>query len=204
MRFGGEMEMIRIVNRRGLIILTIALCFAVAMLALVPLVNCPPEYDPWYDINDDGKIDLKDVYGVSKRFGATGTPLTKASIENDSGWINIADKCGQYFNVTHNLNSTDLIVDIQGRTTPDSGPHQKHYALTTHIPGWSRTYGGASDDVAYSAAQTSDGGYAVLGTQHVGYGDWDTLLFKTYANGTQQWNMIDRSIDRQEDQASAS
>jgi hypothetical protein len=163
-------------------------------------------------------------------------------VEYDSGWININDKCGQYFNITHNLNSTDLIVDIQGRTTPDSGPHQKHYGLTTHIPGWSRTYGGASDDVAYSAAQTSDGGYiiagctssggeggsdfwlvktdgngkmqwnmtygstdkeettfaaiqtsdggyAVLGYQHVGYGDWDTLLFKIYANGTQQWNM---------------
>ncbi len=30
----------------------------------------------------------------------------------DSGWVNISDKAGEYFNVTHSLNSTDVIVDI--------------------------------------------------------------------------------------------
>jgi uncharacterized protein YxeA len=38
----------------------------------------------------------------------------------DSGWIDITDKCGQYFNITHNLNSTDVMVDIQGRSESKS------------------------------------------------------------------------------------
>ena len=75
-------------NRKALTILTETLCFIVAVVALMPLVNCPPAYDPAYDVNDDGKIDLKDYYGVGMRFGATGTP--NPSVLYDSGWMNIA------------------------------------------------------------------------------------------------------------------
>ncbi|MCK4482801.1 hypothetical protein KAU55_06205, partial [Candidatus Bathyarchaeota archaeon] len=83
-------------------------------------------YDPWCDINDDGKIDIKDVAGVASRYGTYGDAITKASINYTSGWIDITDKAGQYFNITHNLNSTDIIVDIQGKTTLDGGVHQRH------------------------------------------------------------------------------
>ncbi len=34
----------------------------------------------------------------------------------DSGWVNITDKCGQDFTLVHNLNTTDITVDITGRT----------------------------------------------------------------------------------------
>jgi hypothetical protein len=30
------------------------------------------EYDPWVDLNDDGKIDIFDVVGMTSRYGATG------------------------------------------------------------------------------------------------------------------------------------
>ena len=38
------------------------------------------EYDPWIDINDDGKIDMKDVGTVARAFGASGTPINKTEL----------------------------------------------------------------------------------------------------------------------------
>jgi len=38
------------------------------------------DYDPWADINDDGKIDMRDVYVVARKFGTTGTPINKTAL----------------------------------------------------------------------------------------------------------------------------
>jgi hypothetical protein len=49
---------------------------------------------------------------------------------------------------------------------------------------WAKTYGGTSDDYAYSVQQTSDGGYIVAGfTASFGAGGADLFLIKTDANG---------------------
>ncbi len=53
---------------------------------------------------------------------------------------------------------------------------------------WAKTYGGTSDDRAYSVQQTSDGGYIVAGyTLSFGAGGYDIFLIKTDANGNVQW-----------------
>ena len=49
---------------------------------------------------------------------------------------------------------------------------------------WSRTYGGAEGDVAYSLVVTSDGGFALAGVSTFG-GFW---LVKTDSYGNMQWN----------------
>jgi protein involved in ribonucleotide reduction len=55
--------------------------------------------------------------------------------------------------------------------------------------GWSKTYGGASDDVAHALVQTSDGGYALAGgTSSCGAGANDVWLVKTDASGNALWN----------------
>jgi hypothetical protein len=106
----------------------------------------------------------------------------------DSGWVDVTNKAGQYFNVTHNLNSADIIVDIRGKTTADGGAHQRYFGLTGNIPVWTETYGGASDDAASSVVQTNDGGYAVAGlTKSYGAGSWDFWLVKTDSAGNPQW-----------------
>ncbi len=53
---------------------------------------------------------------------------------------------------------------------------------------FAKTYGGASDDWAYSVQQTSDGGYIVAGTTwSFGAGGADLFLIKTDANGNRIW-----------------
>jgi hypothetical protein len=54
---------------------------------------------------------------------------------------------------------------------------------------WSQTYGGSSDDYAYSLVQTSDGGYALAGlTDSSGAGGFDFYLVKTDSAGNMNWS----------------
>jgi len=61
---------------------------------------------------------------------------------------------------------------------------------------WNQTYGGTLADQGYSMVQTSDGGYAIVGTtRSYGAGDGDVWLVKTDANGNEQWNQTYGGID---------
>ncbi|UCG37212.1 MAG: hypothetical protein JSV64_02750, partial [Candidatus Bathyarchaeota archaeon] len=54
---------------------------------------------------------------------------------------------------------------------------------------WNKTYGGMTDEVAYSVVQTLDGGYAMAGmTDSFGEGGGDCWLVKTDASGNHVWN----------------
>ncbi len=54
---------------------------------------------------------------------------------------------------------------------------------------WSRTFGGSSYDICYSALQTSDGGYILAGlTDSFGAGLYDFWLVKTDQNGDSLWS----------------
>ena len=54
---------------------------------------------------------------------------------------------------------------------------------------WNKTYGGTSEDIARSLAQTSDGGYALAGyTESQGAGTQDVWLIRTDSSGKMQWS----------------
>jgi len=56
-------------------------------------------------------------------------------------------------------------------------------------PGWTKTYGGARDDLAFTLIQTSDGGYALAGyTLSYNVGLADFYFVKTDGSGNMQWN----------------
>jgi hypothetical protein len=153
------------IGRVGLVVLTIACLMGVLLFATPTNGGSASE-------------------GVSDPLAGLNT--NSAVVQYDSGWININDKCGQYFDVTHNLNSMDVIVDITGKTTLDGGVHQRNLGGTGYASGWSETYGGEGFDYAYSIVRTVDGGYALAGSTHIGTysAAW---LIKTDANGIMQW-----------------
>jgi len=175
-------------KRRHLTFSAITLTLATLSFSFLASVTATLPYDPWIDFNDDGKIDIKDVAAAAARFGTSGTSLAKAYLAYDSDWVDITDKAGQYFNITHNLNSTDIIVDITGKTTLDRGAHQIHYGLTGYTSGWSKIYGGPSYDANTAMVHTVDGGYVLAGYTSAGAGGWDIWLVKTDWLGNMQWN----------------
>jgi hypothetical protein len=169
-------------------------CLAASLFGVLPTSSqSTGTYNPWADINDDGIIDIFDIVPVALAFGSSGTPLTKATIEYDSGWIDITGRQGQYITVTHGLNITDwndenIDVSVIGRTSPD-GELLRNLGLTGPTQGWNRTYGNAQGDFAEHLVQTTDGGYAITGyTSSLGAGAGDVLLIKTDASGNEQWN----------------
>lgn len=175
------------ITKRDLIIaVLLTFCLAVALFQILPISSqSASDYDPWYDVNDDGTIDMRDIGGVAIKFGSSGTNITKASVEYDSDWIDISDKAGQYFNVTHNLNSTEIMVDIQGKRTMGGGIHQKYLGGSDHVNGWEKTYG---ENQTFSAiAPTNDGGYILAGGKRNGEYE-DFWLMKTDASGNMEWN----------------
>jgi len=93
----------------------------------------------------------------------------------DSGWVDITDKCGQYFNISHDLNTTG------------GGEHRRNLGGTGYTPGWNKRYGGPSSDDGLCIIQTSDGGYALTGfTDSYGAGGFDRWLVKTDAGGNME------------------
>ncbi len=107
----------------------------------------------------------------------------------DSGWVDIRDKVGESVTLTHNLNTTEAVVDVVGRQSPTGKEHALFYGASVYIEGWNKTYGGTSTDFGESVVQTSDGGYALAGsTNSYGAGSSDFWLIKTDSVGTMQWN----------------
>jgi hypothetical protein len=98
----------------------------------------------------------------------------------DSGWVDIAGKCGRYFSLEHDLNTTEVVVDITGKQSLDP---------MGGAPAWTKIYGGTSDDYCRSVVRTVDGGYALAGTTNsYGAGNGDAWLVKTNSAGNALWN----------------
>jgi hypothetical protein len=69
-------------------------------------------------------------------------------------------------------------------------------------PFWQKEYGGSSEEVAYSVAQTNDDGYILCGyTESYGAGGSDIYLVKTDAGGTMEW---EKTIGYAEDETAHS
>lgn len=66
-------------TKKSLVIVVLsALCLTTILAG--PTNSLVGYYDPWLDINDDGKIDMKDVAAVAKAFGSLGDPINKTAL----------------------------------------------------------------------------------------------------------------------------
>jgi hypothetical protein len=63
-----------------IITLLVAFSLTVALFTVILVGGQSVEYDPWIDVNDDGKIDMKDIGQVARAFGATGTAINKTAL----------------------------------------------------------------------------------------------------------------------------
>ena len=70
------------IRKDVMIAVVITFCLTATLFMIIPTNSSlrPRDYDPWYDINDDGKIDVKDVYKVSLKYGTSGTPINKTAL----------------------------------------------------------------------------------------------------------------------------
>jgi len=84
--------------------------------------------------------------------------------------------------------TTDGGYIIAGQTQSFGAGSSDVWLLKTNASGdtvWTRTYGGAGNDLGFMTHQTSDGGYVVTGsTNSFGAGADDVYLIKTDANGS--------------------
>jgi len=91
------------------------------------------------------------------------------------------------------VETSDSGYALVGTTTSLGAGNQDFWLVKTDVSGnvqWNKTYGRLYDDVAYSAIQTSDGGYALTGPSwNQTRGAHDLFLVKTDANGNMQWNL---------------
>jgi hypothetical protein len=68
--------------RKDVILTVLAtFCLTVTLFSLVPVRSSLP-YDPWTDIDENGKIDMKDIGNVAAQFGTTGDPTKNVNVMN--------------------------------------------------------------------------------------------------------------------------
>lgn len=72
--------------RKDLIVAVLAtFCLTATLFMVVPTRSASTQsdglqYDPWKDINDDGKLDILDVVQITSQYGAQGTPINKTQM----------------------------------------------------------------------------------------------------------------------------
>lgn len=76
-RKGGDIMVIK----KDIIIAVLAtFCLTATLFTIVPARSSPNGYDPWIDLDDDGKIGPYDFYLFSRAYGSTGTPTNKTAL----------------------------------------------------------------------------------------------------------------------------
>jgi hypothetical protein len=105
------------VRKRDLVIAVLITFCLTATLFLVKFTRSQPlgQYDPWLDINDDGKILIEDVAWVAKAFGTSGDPINKTAllIEVNATYASLLSQINELKTMIAQMNST--IVQLNDR-----------------------------------------------------------------------------------------
>ena len=123
--------------------------------------------------------------------GSEDAYLIKADASGNQTWYNTFGGSG-WDNAYTVRQATDGGYIVAGTTDSYGAGSENVYLIKTDASGnqtWYNTFGGISDEYAYSVKQTTDGGYIMAGeTSSYGAGSYDFYLIKTDASGNQEWD----------------
>jgi hypothetical protein len=130
------------------------------------------------------------VVGYSIRSGRANMTLTKIGTRGESLWAR--EYGGSLDDMAYAVDQTpDSGFIIIGATYSFGTGRPNIYAVRTDARGdtlWTKTYGGADEDYAFSVAATRDSGFMVCGwTRSYGAGMADIYLIKTDVRGDTEW-----------------
>ena len=130
------------------------------------------------------------VVGYAIRSGRANMTLTK--IDARGGLLWAREYGGSLDDMAYAVDQApDSGFVIVGTTYSFGGGRPNIYVVRTDAQGdtlWTRTYGGAGEDYAFSVAATRDSGFIVCGwTRSYGAGMADIYLVKTDARGDTEW-----------------
>ena len=130
-------------------------------------------------------------YTISYGAGSKDFWLLKTAANGNEEWNQTFG--GSSVDEAHSVQqTTDGGFIVAGVTRSFGAGSTDFWLIKTDTNGneeWNQTFGGSSEDVAYSVQQTTDGGFIVAGeTKSYGAGSSDFWLVKTDANGNEEWN----------------
>jgi hypothetical protein len=103
-------------TRKEVLIVLVTFCLAATLFSIIPVGSQGiREYDVWYDVNDDGKIDLKDYFGVGLKYGTEGTAINKTAIILDlQNRIEVLEERQNSVKTLRFFTSNETINNLQG------------------------------------------------------------------------------------------
>lgn len=123
-------------------------------------------------------------------FGGYDVYLMKADANGDFLWSRTYG--GADWDFGYSVEETSDNGFIIGGTTFSFGKGEQMYLIKTDADGdtaWTKTFGGAGQENAKRATQTTDGGYVLIGyTDSYGAGEKDIFILKTDASGDSVWS----------------
>ncbi len=133
------------------------------------------------------------VAGGTESFGSgSQVYLIKTNASGDTLWTRTYGGEGEAFGWSVQQ-TTDGGYIVAGWTRLYTPAPVDVYLVKTNGQGdtlWTRTYGGADNDIGYSVQQTTDGGYIVGGFYELSNGSSQVYLIKTNASGDTLWTRI--------------
>ncbi|MDD5529587.1 MAG: T9SS type A sorting domain-containing protein [bacterium] len=128
-------------------------------------------------------------YTMSFGSGEEDFYLIKTNLSGDTLWTKTYG--GNYVDYGYSVEQTTDSGFIIAGYTQSFGAGGDIYLIKTNSSGdtlWTKTYGGSSEDYAYSVEQTTDGGFIITGLTHsFGTVGGSVYLIKTNSSGDTLW-----------------